>query len=49
MKRIKVASETVGSVLGYDDEVIYEATVYPGITKDECAPILERVYGLKLY
>ena len=41
------ASETVGSVLEKDDIVIYESTVYPGATEEECIPILERVSGLK--
>jgi UDP-N-acetyl-D-galactosamine dehydrogenase len=41
------ASETIGSVLKPDDIVIYESTVYPGATEDECVPLLERVSGLK--
>lgn len=41
------ASETVGSVLKEGDIVIYESTVYPGVTEDECVPILEKVSGLK--
>jgi UDP-N-acetyl-D-glucosamine/UDP-N-acetyl-D-galactosamine dehydrogenase len=41
------ASETVGKVLKKGDIVIYESTVYPGVTEDECAPVLERVSGLK--
>jgi UDP-N-acetyl-D-galactosamine dehydrogenase len=41
------ASETVGSVLKKGDIVIYESTVYPGVTEDECVPVLERVSGLK--
>lgn len=41
------ASETVGKVLKKDDIVIYESTVYPGCTEDDCVPILERVSGLK--
>ncbi len=40
------ASETVGSVLNKGDIVVYESTVYPGVTEDECIPILERVSGL---
>ena len=40
------ASETVGSVLGKDDIVVYESTVFPGATEDECRPILEKVSGL---
>ena len=40
------ASETVGKVLGENDIVIYESTVYPGATEDICIPVLERVSGL---
>jgi UDP-N-acetyl-D-glucosamine/UDP-N-acetyl-D-galactosamine dehydrogenase len=41
------ASETVGKVLLKDDIVVYESTVFPGATEDECMPILERMSGLK--
>ncbi|WP_228851058.1 nucleotide sugar dehydrogenase [Aegicerativicinus sediminis] len=41
------ASETVGSVLSKGDVVIYESTVYPGVTEDICVPILEAKSGLK--
>ena len=41
------ASESVGKVLKKGDYVIYESTVYPGVTEDECVPVLERVSGLK--
>lgn len=41
------SSETVGKVLKEGDVVIYESTVYPGVTEDECVPVLERVSGLK--
>ncbi|MEX0291103.1 MAG: nucleotide sugar dehydrogenase [Flavobacteriaceae bacterium] len=41
------ASETVGQVLKEGDIVIYESTVYPGVTEDECVPVLEKVSGLK--
>jgi UDP-N-acetyl-D-galactosamine dehydrogenase len=41
------ASETVGSVLKAGDIVIYESTVYPGATEEDCVPVLERVSGLK--
>jgi UDP-N-acetyl-D-galactosamine dehydrogenase len=41
------ASEAVGAVLKKDDIVIYESTVYPGATEEECIPILEKVAGLK--
>ena len=41
------ASETVGSVIERGAIVIYESTVYPGCTREVCAPVLERVSGLK--
>ena len=40
------ASETVGRALKKGDIVVYESTVYPGVTEDECVPVLERVSGL---
>lgn len=40
------ASETVGKVLRKGDIVIYESTVYPGATEEDCVPVLERVSGL---
>ena len=42
------ASETVGKWLKKGDIVIYESTVYPGVTEEECVPILEAVSGMKL-
>jgi UDP-N-acetyl-D-galactosamine dehydrogenase len=41
------ASETVGKVLKKGDIVVYESTVYPGVTEDECVPVLERISGLQ--
>lgn len=41
------ASETVGKVLKKGDIVVYESTVYPGCTEQECVPVLEHVSGLK--
>lgn len=41
------ASETIGSVLKSGDIVVYESTVYPGATEEDCVPVLERVSGLK--
>lgn len=41
------ASETIGKTLKKGDIVIYESTVYPGATEEECIPVLERVSGLK--
>jgi len=40
------ATETIGSVLKHGDIVIYESTVYPGATEDDCVPVLEKVSGL---
>ncbi|KQK27496.1 nucleotide sugar dehydrogenase [Chryseobacterium aquaticum] len=42
-----LSSETVGKVLKKNDIVIYESTVYPGVTEEECVPVLEKVSGLK--
>lgn len=41
------ASETVGKVLKKKDIIIYESTVYPGVTEEECVPVLEKISGLK--
>ena len=41
------ASESIGKYLKKGDVVIYESTVYPGVTEDECVPVLERVSGLR--
>lgn len=41
------ASENIGKYLKKGDVVIYESTVYPGVTEDECVPVLEKVSGLK--
>ncbi len=41
------ASEVVGRILQKNDIVIYESTVYPGATEDDCVPVLEKVSGLK--
>ncbi len=43
---LEKASETIGGLLKKDDVVIYESTVYPGVTEDVCVPILEKVSGL---
>lgn len=40
------ASETVGKVISKGDIVVYESTVYPGVTEEECLPIVERTSGL---
>ena len=44
---LKKASKTVGKVLSKGDIVIYESTVYPGVTEEECIPVLEQISGLK--
>lgn len=41
------ASETIGQVLTHGDFVIYESTVYPGATEEDCVPVLEKLSGLK--
>lgn len=41
------ASETVGKVINKGDIVVYESTVYPGVTEEECLPVVEKVSGLK--
>ena len=42
------ASETVGRVIARGDVVVYESTVYPGVTEEECIPVIERTSGLKV-
>jgi UDP-N-acetyl-D-galactosamine dehydrogenase len=44
---LRKASETVGKVLSKGDIVVYESTVYPGATEEECVPVLEEVSGMK--
>ena len=41
------ASASIGSILGKDDIVIYESTVYPGVTEEVCVPVLEQASGLR--
>ena len=48
LKFLKQASKIVGRNLKKDDVVIYESTVYPGVTEDICVPIVEKVSGLKI-
>ena len=47
LKPLYKSSESVGKVLKKGDIVIYESTVYPGVTEDECVPVLEKTSGLK--
>ena len=42
------ASTTIGKAISKGDVVVYESTVYPGVTEDECIPVVEQVSGLKL-
>jgi UDP-N-acetyl-D-glucosamine/UDP-N-acetyl-D-galactosamine dehydrogenase len=44
---VKKASETIGKVLKKGDYVVFESTVYPGCTEEDCLPIIERISGLK--
>ena len=48
LKPLWGASETVGKVISKGDVVVYESTVYPGVTEEECLPVVERVSGMKL-
>lgn len=45
---VKKASETVGKVLKKGDYVVFESTVYPGCTEDDCLPVIEAISGLKM-
>src|SRR5690606_37026670 len=47
LRQLIKASEMLGSILKIGDIVIYESTVYPGCTEEECIPVLERVSGLQ--
>ena len=48
LKPLLAASETIGKVLKKGDYVVYESTVYPGCTEEDCLPILEKQSGLQL-
>ena len=47
LRPLQGASRVVGQVIGRDDVVVYESTVYPGVTEEECLPIIEKESGLK--
>ena len=47
LKPLLRASETVGNVISNGDIVVFESTVYPGVTEEECVPVVEHVSGLK--
>lgn len=48
LKPVQSASRTIGQVLKKGDYVVYESTVYPGCTEEDCLPILEKLSGLKM-
>ncbi len=48
LKPVLSASETIGKVLKKGDYVVFESTVYPGCTEDDCLPVMERISGLKM-
>jgi UDP-N-acetyl-D-glucosamine/UDP-N-acetyl-D-galactosamine dehydrogenase len=47
LRPVKKASETMGNVIKRGDYVVFESTVYPGCTEDDCLPIIEKLSGLK--
>ncbi len=47
LEPLRVASETIGRQLSLNDIVVYESTVYPGVTEDFCVPIIEKASGMK--
>jgi len=47
LKPVLSASETIGKVIKKGDYVVFESTVYPGCTEDDCLPVIERLSGLK--
>ena len=46
LKPLLAATQTIGSILKKGDYVVYESTVYPGCTEDDCVPLLEKISGL---
>ncbi|MEG5147050.1 nucleotide sugar dehydrogenase, partial [Microcoleus sp. AT8-B6] len=48
LRPVKRASETIGKVIKKGDYVVYESTVYPGCTEEDCLPIIERLSGLRM-
>src|SRR6187402_52814 len=44
---VKKASETIGKVIKKGDYVVFESTVYPGCTEEDCLPVIEKLSGLK--
>ena len=49
LKPVLSASRTIGKVLKKGDYVVFESTVYPGCTEEDCLPVMEEVSGLKLF
>ena len=49
LKPVLSASKTIGAVLKKGDYVVFESTVYPGCTEEDCLPVMEEVSGLKLF
>lgn len=47
LRLLKAACATVGKVISQGDVVVFESTVYPGVTEDECVPVIEEVSGLR--
>lgn len=47
LRPVKKASETIGKILKKGDYVVFESTVYPGCTEEDCLPIIEKISGLK--
>jgi UDP-N-acetyl-D-galactosamine dehydrogenase len=47
MRLLTAACETVGKVIGRGDIVVFESTVYPGATEEDCVPVIERASGLR--
>ncbi len=47
LRPVKRASETIGKVIKKGDYVVFESTVYPGCTEEDCLPIIEKISGLK--
>lgn len=48
LKPVLAASETIGKVIKKGDYVVYESTVYPGCTEEDCLPVIEKISGLKM-
>ena len=49
LKPVLAASETIGKVIKKGDYVVFESTVYPGCTEEDCLPVIEKLSGLKLF